>query len=1531
MQVSTASLNDDCLPVRRHLRINLRLLFGMAATVMGLCTATHFVHEYQVGRNAAAVLKRAQAARDSGDNQKAVRLFAEFIGLKPRDSSNALAEMAVLLAETGKSSADFSRAFAALEEVLRHDQDRQDLRRLAVTLAMKLGRYPAAKSHWSKLSDTADGATAFQGGRILRALGDYRTAARLYSKAIAHSREHIDYYLELVSLVTRRPGDVPLQEVDPLQLEPADPRVVADRLLDAMVEEARPVYLALNARAADRKQRGLLSEASEDVNRALHENENADSLMIAAEIALARGDAAVLEGKPTDAIAFQNTARDFAERGLRLTPPDSRLFLTLAQIEKRRGFAAEAEQQLRSGLSQIQALAPDDKAGRMSEVEIDLRWSLADLLIDRVQPNSGAAGDAAWQEARAQMTQLRKAGVVRPLIEFLEAKILHNQQQWEAARSKLENVRPHISSLPDLTRQIDLFLGRCCEKLGNPDAKVEVFRRAIAGDPLWTTGRMQLAAALVGVQRFDEAVAEYRALSNSVVEAPLASARLLVIQNQSRPEGQREWTEVESALQRADTMQPRASETQIVRAGMLIVRKKYADAQDLLESALEAKPDDVALLAALSNLWLARDDLPEATRLEKARTVIESAGASTNDHIELRFARLLQARLSPRNEAPDLLSDLTKDLDQFSDADRCLLLQDVASAFAALGMPDRARTICQDLAREFPGDLSPRLKLVEIAALAGDEQTIVQCLPEIRKLEGASGPNGDFVEASLLIQKAIRDKAFLKDLGRAGSLLHQAEKGRPRWAAVPRLQGVLDDLVGNTEDALSHFRKAIELGDGSPQAIGQLVAHLYQQKRYEEADQRLRQLAEQEPGRLTGELARLASNVAWERRDFDTALRLADEVAGTSSDFRDLIRLSRLRFARGTRGEPVEKPLRTAIAIAPAEPEAHIALVSLLSRTGRTADAEAAIQQAEQALPHEIRDLTAARCYEFLNARQKSSECYLQALEVGPRDLRVLVAASDFYIRNGDTKKAEELLAVILDAQTNAPEPALALARRRLALIVAFRGGYENTLTAMDMLDRATTPNQTFSVDDLRVKAAILSRRNTRQDRRSLIQTLTEIGTRQPLTRAEQFEMARLYESIDDWPHARELLQDLLRDGRTNGLLVAHYVQSLVRHDELDEAQSWISELETLLPKSFAVTALKARILAVRGQNPAAAKLVQTFIHDELVTSSKAISHDLMSGGNPEEALALLTAFAESREDANAPAALNDARRMLTDGDAVGATKILESYIRDEMAEANLQRAVITMAAALLTELGYPAMAESVLREHLTTLDSNGKLALVTLIAQHGRLDEALRLCEEAESNLPKYLVGQMGVTVLRTGTPTNDQIERVKRWFRSWLRKEPDSTVILNYLANLSDLQQNYDEAEATYSEVLKRDPQDVVALNNLAYLTGVRRRNGAEGFQLINRAIHVVGPVPNLLDTRAAIYLVLNEPQHALRDLNSAIEEKQDASVYIRLTQAQLAANNRRGARQALVKAKDLLAKASNVHALDLQAYRALSQQLK
>ena len=91
-------------------------------------------------------------------------------------------------------------------------------------------------------------------------------------------------------------------------------------------------------------------------------------------------------------------------------------------------------------------------------------------------------------------------------------------------------------------------------------------------------------------------------------------------------------------------------------------------------------------------------------------------------------------------------------------------------------------------------------------------------------------------------------------------------------------------------------------------------------------------------------------------------------------------------------------------------------------------------------------------------------------------------------------------------------------------------------------------------------------------------------------------------------------------------------------------------------------------------------------------------------------------------------------------------------------------------------------------------------------------------------------------------------------------------------FLAGLLDMQKNYAAAEAEYREVLAQNPNNYVALNNLAYLLWGRKTNLPEALKCINRAIELAGPIANLRDTRAVILLAMGSTRGAQDDLDLA-----------------------------------------------------------
>ena len=72
--------------------------------------------------------------------------------------------------------------------------------------------------------------------------------------------------------------------------------------------------------------------------------------------------------------------------------------------------------------------------------------------------------------------------------------------------------------------------------------------------------------------------------------------------------------------------------------------------------------------------------------------------------------------------------------------------------------------------------------------------------------------------------------------------------------------------------------------------------------------------------------------------------------------------------------------------------------------------------------------------------------------------------------------------------------------------------------------------------------------------------------------------------------------------------------------------------------------------------------------------------------------------------------------------------------------------------------------------------------------------------------------------------------------------------------------------ESYAPFTQLL---PANVVALNNLAYLLALNGGSQAEALALIQRAIDQAGPDPEMLDTRALVYLKGGQADRAGKDL--------------------------------------------------------------
>jgi uncharacterized protein HemY len=87
----------------------------------------------------------------------------------------------------------------------------------------------------------------------------------------------------------------------------------------------------------------------------------------------------------------------------------------------------------------------------------------------------------------------------------------------------------------------------------------------------------------------------------------------------------------------------------------------------------------------------------------------------------------------------------------------------------------------------------------------------------------------------------------------------------------------------------------------------------------------------------------------------------------------------------------------------------------------------------------------------------------------------------------------------------------------------------------------------------------------------------------------------------------------------------------------------------------------------------------------------------------------------------------------------------------------------------------------------------------------------------------------------------------------------------------------------------LLEKTPTDIAALNNMALFQAELPDQKEQALQTINRAIDLVGPQPNLVDTLGLVQMALDRLDQAERSFQEAIAQSRQPSYYLHLAEAQ------------------------------------------
>jgi len=1280
--------------------VNIKLVAILLLGALLFAGGVHLTHRLQEQRNASALLEQAQRAEDDGQKDQAVKHLRAYLGFVPNDTE-ALARYGRLLNQQAATPTARTQALLILEQVLRRDPTQHEIRRELIDLAMhpQVRRHADAREHLEILlrdRPPTDGELQHLLGRCLEVEGEFAPAAAAYQKALSQEPQRIDSYLALADIYRRR-LEKPKQ---------------ADEVMAQLVAANPTAFRAYLARGHYRKQYGKLDEATADLARAGElAPDEADVILGVAGVALLQND---LDG-----------ARKLLRRGLELHPTRGKFYLALAEVEVAARQGDAAVRILRQGVAQLPA-------------QSDVLLALASTLVQQ------------GKEPTEELAVLAQRGAPAPQRDFLQARILFNQQQWLPAARLLEKVQSELRPWPELARQANVFLGECYGRLGSIDQQYAAYRRAVSADPLWAPAGLGLAATQAAMGRHDEAIGSYRRILPRAPEAGLPLARLLLARNTALPADQQDWTEVDKLLADAPAD---ALETTLTRAEVLAARQQAAAARDLLDQARTAQPKQL-------EPWLALAALSERQgQTDVALTVLNDAAKQVGDRVELRLARAWHAARQGGAAGKQQLAQLQENMTEFSAAEQVKLLRGLAGCSAQIGDRAGAERLYRQAAELAPTDLGVRLALFEFAMQSGNADAQTRLLREIETIEGKDGTLWRFGQACQLIRQARqgqRDAA-----AQARTMLTQLATVRPTWSRVPLALADLDDAAGDTAAAVKNYQKAIELGERDPRTLRRLVSLLSRQGRFKEADEFFRKT----PGFETAgtEANRLGAELALRGKDEARAVQLARQaVPETSQEYRDFLWLGQL-LASTSQKEQAEPALRRAVALAEAAPEAWAALVLHLARSGQREKAAAALKEAETKLTREQEALALPACHEALGQIDQARTLYSEAVQARPNDAALRRGLAGLCLRHGPPADAEKHLRQLVGLKQGAPEDA-AWARRTLAVLLASSGDlarWREGLALVGLREDGALPQPTAeNFEDLRSGAIVLAAQKTRQQRQRAIQLLESLAGKQPLPDEEQFLLAQLHEALGDWPKARQQLLQLVAAQSTNPRYVAHYAQALVRRKDAAEAEIWLNKLAKLpgAAGSFTLVDLRARIEAARGNGFEVEKVVQAYRS--------------AADAQPADAAARLQLSARLLDDLNHPAA----DKLYQEMQAQQPERVLERIALQT------RRGEIGAALDLCESAWKSCPPEMVAGAALVVLRS-GKASP----EQQQRIE---RWLTTAAAKAPKPSAGLLiCVADLRDFQGKHAEAEKL---YRQALTAEPGNVVALNNLAYLLALQEN-------------------------------------------------------------------------------------------------------------------------------------------
>ncbi|QDU39630.1 tetratricopeptide repeat protein [Maioricimonas rarisocia] len=802
-------------------------------------------------------------------------------------------------------------------------------------------------------------------------------------------------------------------------------------------------------------------------------------------------------------------------------------------------------------------------------------------------------------------------------------------------------------------------------------------------------------------------------------------------------------------------------------------------------------------------------------RHEEARRALEEAVSRHPDRPEVWNASL-NVTLATSNADPQKLARLEAAIEQLDASDQPAARRRLASFYRRSRQFVDETRLRHEVAVRSPDSLAANRELVQAALRTGNKPLIVEAIERLRRIEGERGTHWRSARISLALADLDSGDSSTETFSGIMRQIDELERLRPDWSVVWSHRGILAFQRGQHRLAIQNLRRAYELGY-RPSGLIELLARLYIMRGAMDDAEEI--LQGDDGARLAGETAGtlelLGAAASARIGETDRARALArDAIRSRPRHARGYLLLARINLRDG-RLAAAEAQFRQAVEVEGESGAAWVGLIRFLHEH-RSPDAAMHALQTLRAR-EDVDPLTLAQCYEACGSLASAEKHYVELEQSRGDDAMTLRAVAEYRLRRGQADRAEVIIRQLTRIGDGESTSERLWAIRRLAGLLAARGTLEGFRQALELLE--DQPERDLGPIGQRQLARMLARRPELDHVRRAKVLFTRLHARKLLGPVDQVQFCRVLETLGEDNACEHNWAMLVEEHGGDAYVCTSWLTRLLDRGRVDDAEAFTSALPDSLRSLPAMVPPVIRLHLARGDFDSALQQLDTAV----------FSVGALTPLQVRDRVDLLNRVA----------------------DALHSSGAFNEEDRERLAEA--------------IETGY---------SDLLAMNVNVLPDFLGFLAAEDRFEEAWhQLMMHDDAALPVLLQG--AVAILRYGKLAESDVDEwIERLAERVLLSDSAGSLAFEQLAQIRDLQGDSLAAERLYRAALQRNPDNVIALNNLAWLISAGGRDPAEARQLIERALNHVGRYPWLLDTLAQVQLAGDNAEDALETLEEAIE---------------------------------------------------------